>query len=147
MQPAYNVGDMVLVIHEKPANIKIHDIIQYRGAQETIIHRVIDKYTENGQTWFITKGDANNAPDAKPVSETQVTGKVVFTIPKLGWVSIAIREAATRAYNAILALPQTLNGAFSWLTTSGVYLTLTLALITLFSLPVLNSRRRREAKP
>ena len=147
MQPVYNVGDMVLVIHEKPANIKIHDIIQYRGAQETIIHRVIDKYTENGQTWFITKGDANDAPDAQPVNERLVMGKAAFIIPKLGWVSIAIREAATRAYNAILALPQTLNGAFSWLTTSGVYLTLTIALITLSSLPVLNSRHKREAKP
>ena len=37
---------------------------------------------------FITKGDANSEPDVDPVMPDQVTGKVVFTIPKLGWIPI-----------------------------------------------------------
>jgi signal peptidase len=97
MQPNLNVGDITIIIHTKPDDINIGDIIQYRTTEEPIIHRVIDKYTEAGQTWFITKGDANNAPDPKPVNEQQIIGKATLTIPKLGWISIYLKTAITTA--------------------------------------------------
>jgi signal peptidase len=96
MQPNLNVGDITIIIHTKPDDINIGDIIQYRTTEEPIIHRVIDKYTEAGQTWFITKGDANNAPD-DPITPTQTVGKVILVIPKLGWISIYLKTAFTTA--------------------------------------------------
>jgi signal peptidase len=95
MQPNLNVGDITIIIHTKPDDINIGDIIQYRTTEEPIIHRVIDKYTEAGQTWFITKGDANNAPDPKPVNEQQIIGKATLTMPNLGWISIYLKTAIT----------------------------------------------------
>jgi len=69
---------------------------------------VIDKYEAGGTTWFVTQGDANNAPD-NPVNERQVMGKVVLTIPKLGWVSIYLKEIAANTYTFITAtLPNTI---------------------------------------
>jgi signal peptidase len=102
MQPNLNVGDITIIIHTKPDDINIGDIIQYRTTEEPIIHRVIDKYTEAGQTWFITKGDANNAPDPKPVNEQQIIGKATLTIPKLGWISIYLKTAFTTAASFLL---------------------------------------------
>jgi signal peptidase len=132
MQPNLNVGDMAIVVPSKPADIKVGDIIQYQGESEPVIHRVINKYQERGQTYFITKGDANNAQDPKPVSENQVIGKATFTIPKLGWASIGLKEAASAAYNFMTStLPAAAIQAFTWLTTTGVYITASLGLIAL----------------
>jgi signal peptidase len=132
MQPNLNIGDMTIVLHTKPADIKIGDIIQYNGETEPIIHRVIDKYQEQGQTIFITKGDANNAPDPKPVNEKQVIGKTTLTIPKLGWASIGLKEAANSAYTFLTTtLPQAATQAYTWLTTIGVYITVSIGLIAI----------------
>jgi signal peptidase len=132
MQPNLNVGDMAIVIHSKPFDIKVGDIIQYRGESEPVIHRVINKYQEQSQTYFITKGDANNAQDPKPVSENQVIGKATFIIPKLGWASIGLKEAASATYIFIsTTLPSAAIQAFTWLTSTGVYITASLGLIVL----------------
>ncbi|MCS7124608.1 MAG: signal peptidase I [Candidatus Bathyarchaeota archaeon] len=102
MTPTLNVGDIAIVLSTPAKAIRVGDIIQYYRAsgEPPIIHRVIDKYESGGTTWFITQGDANNAPD-DPINENQVKGKVIFTIPKLGWVSITLKEAATAAYTFI----------------------------------------------
>ncbi|RLF97545.1 MAG: signal peptidase I, partial [Thaumarchaeota archaeon] len=72
MQPTLNVGDIAITVKTPAKAIKIGDIIQfYRASGEPpTIHRVIDKYRSGGLTWFITKGDANNAPD-DPINEHQ----------------------------------------------------------------------------
>jgi len=101
MQPMLNPGDIALIINAPPATIKMGDIIQYHTAEEPIIHRVIDKYEAQGSLWFITQGDANNAPD-DPVSERQITGKAIFTIPKLGWVSIYVKTAFTEIISFLI---------------------------------------------
>ncbi|MEM2318692.1 MAG: hypothetical protein QW142_04685, partial [Candidatus Bathyarchaeia archaeon] len=49
------------------------------------------------------------APD-NPINERQVAGKVIFTIPKLGWISITLKEAAHTAYTT---LTQTLPTAIT----------------------------------
>ena len=100
MQPALNPGDITLIISAPVATIKIGDIIQYRTADAPTIHRVIDKYESSGSLWFITQGDANNAPD-DPVNERNIIGKAVFTIPQLGWASIAIKTLITEAYTLL----------------------------------------------
>jgi signal peptidase len=96
MTPTLNPGDITIIISVPPATIKVDDIIQYRTTAEPIVHRVIDEYEAGGSIWFITQGDANNAPD-NPVNERQITGKAIFTIPKLGWISIYLKTAITTA--------------------------------------------------
>jgi len=100
MTPTLQVGD-VIITEASPNDIKIGDIIQYSGENEIIAHRVVDIQQEGGTKYFITKGDDNNAPDPEPVYPSQVIGKTVFTIPKLGWVSIAIKTLITEAYTLL----------------------------------------------
>jgi hypothetical protein len=42
--------------------------------------------------FFITKGDANGSPDSDPVSPQAVIGREIFVIPKIGWISIAVKK-------------------------------------------------------
>lgn len=92
MSPALEVGDIVFIQKVDPATIKPGDIIQYYQYNVFIIHRVISINTTEGTTNFITKGDGNEAPDIEPVPAYLVQGKAQFTIPKLGWVQIFVRN-------------------------------------------------------
>jgi signal peptidase len=53
------------------------------------VHRVI-KIEENGN--FLTKGDANSIADVDPVDPRNVVGKEIFIVPKVGWISIAVKK-------------------------------------------------------
>jgi len=129
MQPTLNVGDIAITVKTPTKAIKIGDIIQfYRASGEPpTIHRVIDKYEGGGLTWFITKGDANNAPD-DPINEHQVIGKVILIIPKLGWISITLKNIAIEAYTLLTNLPQIISSKITWIATRGLYITLALVL-------------------
>jgi signal peptidase len=143
MQPALNPGDITIVIAAPAATIKIGDIIQYQTADAPVIHRVIDTYTQGNTLWFVTQGDANNAPD-DPVNERNIMGKVAFTIPQLGWVSIAIKEFATNTYTFLTTtVPQTLTNAGSIIVTNGVFITSALA-FTAYSYLLLTYKNQRK---
>jgi len=92
MRPEFDVGDMVIVDDIKIQDIKENDVIQFIRDNATVLHRVIDIYEENGGSYFIVKGDANDKPDSEPVFEGQITGKAIFTIPKIGWFQIYAKE-------------------------------------------------------
>lgn len=94
MRTALDVGDITIVSKIPAEQIQKGDIIQFRIQNESvpIIHRVYEKYEEGGNTFFITKGDANDNPDSDLVLAQNVMGKVVFNIPKIGWISITIKE-------------------------------------------------------
>jgi signal peptidase len=94
MRPALDVGDIVLIDKVEVSSIEVGDIIQYVSEEKVLIlHRVEEKYQdEKGQWFFITKGDANEKSDLDPVMLQNVKGKAVFTLPKLGWVQIYVKE-------------------------------------------------------
>lgn len=72
--------------------IKTGDIIQFREAEGiTTVHRVVEIQEIEGKKVFITQGDANSEPDAKPVIPENVVGKAVLDIPKIGWAAIAVK--------------------------------------------------------
>jgi len=88
MEPQYNVGDMIIIKEAPEENIKIGDVISYTPVNgiDTITHRVVDVIKENGQTYYQTKGDNNNSEDQELVNYSQVKGKLVFKISKLGTI-------------------------------------------------------------
>ncbi|MBU1940256.1 MAG: signal peptidase I, partial [Candidatus Thermoplasmatota archaeon] len=92
MQPVLDVGDVVIISDVPVDEIQEGDIIQYRGEDAAIIHRVYEIRENKHTKLFITKGDANENPDPDPVSQGQIMGKAVFTVPKIGWISIALKE-------------------------------------------------------
>jgi len=87
MQPALNVGDIAILIKVPANKILLGDVIQYVSREGAVLHRVVTIK----QGYFITKGDANNVIDYAPVYPSQIKGKLLFIIPKLGWISIYIK--------------------------------------------------------
>jgi signal peptidase I len=86
MEPGIKTGGVVVLA---PAtNYHVGDVITYTDTSVTIptTHRIVDSYMERGQTWFVTKGDANESIDASPVPASAVLGRVAFTVPFVGFV-------------------------------------------------------------
>lgn len=103
MRPSMDVGDMV-VVREVPADsIRVGDVIQYWSEGEMIIHRVADIYQGGNGRLFVTKGDANSEPDLAPVQPGQIRGKVILTIPKIGWAAIAVKALVGSAWSFVSA--------------------------------------------
>jgi signal peptidase I len=91
MVPAFARGDILILDGWTKANLSVGDVIVYSpGSQSVpIVHRII---SINADGSFQTKGDANagQLPFEKRVDVSQVAGKMIFIIPYVGWIKIAI---------------------------------------------------------
>jgi len=66
MKPVLDIGSNgIRIVPENPEQIEIGDIITFEKNGELIIHRVIEKGTDEEGIYFITKGDNNNVTDGK----------------------------------------------------------------------------------
>lgn len=93
MQPTFNTGDIVMVAKMPAEKIDNGDIIVYRASETMdIVHRVVDIEKKGSSLVFITRGDAYKFNDPEPVLGENVIGKVIFSIPKIGWVAIKIKN-------------------------------------------------------
>lgn len=102
MQPALDIGDIVILSAVPVGTIKAGDIIQYRLDHIDIIHRVYNISGDKENKVFNTKGDANSDVDIDPVASRQIKGKVLFTLPKIGWIPIAIKAFVANLYGTFL---------------------------------------------
>ncbi len=95
MQPAIDVGDIVVLVPVDPATIDVGDIIAFDHTGNGIpqVHRVIDIQPEGQEVRFVTKGDANEKVDRDTVPPEVIEGKVGLVIPKVGWLAIGARNA------------------------------------------------------
>ena len=100
MSPSMEVGDMAFVQQVSADSIRPGDVIQFWNG-EPVIHRVVEVVQEGNAKSFITKGDANNSPDPEPVTSSQLMGRVVFAIPKLGWAALAVKDFISGAWSFI----------------------------------------------
>ena len=87
MEPAIKVGAVVII---KPSNeYHIGDVIMFGEDTKTKVpttHRIVADEVRSGVFYYTTKGDANEDPDPQQVAQTEVIGKVLFSIPYLGYV-------------------------------------------------------------
>ena len=91
MEPELNVGSLILV-KEIPLNdLKVEDIITYKTQNNgsLVTHRIV-KINDNGS--LISKGDANNTEDIGEIKESQIQGKVIFSISKMGEVLLYLKQ-------------------------------------------------------
>lgn len=80
MEPAIPVGS--IVITKEQSSYEMEDIISFQEEGAIITHRIISIDRER----YITKGDANNVADTEEVQQKQILGKVILTIPLLGYL-------------------------------------------------------------
>ena len=90
MYPTIKPGD-IIVTYKEDAYYK-GDIITFVSSSnissgKTITHRIYSEPIEmNGKMQYTTKGDNNPTPDSAPANEDNVLGKVLFKIPKAGYI-------------------------------------------------------------
>lgn len=93
MEPAIKTGSIVVI---KPAeSYKIGDVITF--GQDTpkvspTTHRIIESRFQDGKPIFRVKGDANEDPDPREIKQSEVLGRVLFSVPIVGYVIDSARK-------------------------------------------------------
>jgi signal peptidase len=87
MTPTIPVGAAVVAMHLDPGSIEVGDVITIRADNGVVFtHRVVEIDDSEADHWLRTKGDANTTADAAPIPEGSVVGKVVVTLPLVGYL-------------------------------------------------------------
>lgn len=92
MRPYLQPGDMIVDKQAEAEEVKVGDVITYKVGSSIVTHRVVGIVAEDGKLAFVTRGDANNSEDGKPIKEEQLVGKVIFKIPYGGYVARFVRS-------------------------------------------------------
>lgn len=91
MEPNYHVGSIIYVKEVDPAELKVGDAISFMLSENTVAtHRIVEVVPDEDDPTVIrfrTKGDNNTIEDSSLVHCNNVLGKVVGTIPYMGYVS------------------------------------------------------------
>ena len=89
MQPELMIGDVILTHEVDDVNsLQVGDVITYRGTigeytNMMITHKIVKApYEDNGKTYVVTKGVANDIED-QPVEASLISSKLVCKIPFL----------------------------------------------------------------
>jgi len=86
MENTIMTGDIILT--KSMPQYNKYDVITFKEAGERIVtHRIIQvNEGEAEKSDFITKGDANRSIDNDTVTQEQILGKVMFVVPKVGFL-------------------------------------------------------------
>lgn len=85
MQPTINVGDLIRVKPQQ--NYNVGDIIAFRDIAKssiTVTHRITAVKSQNGQTYYQTKGDANEEADFSLIPQQNILGRAEYGIKGIG---------------------------------------------------------------
>lgn len=93
MVPTIKINDAIIIKREANDMYNVGDIITFSSTDANykglaITHRVVDKkVVKDGKvSKYITKGDNNIVEDTAPVMTDDIYGKVLFKIPKVGYI-------------------------------------------------------------
>jgi signal peptidase len=92
MEPKIKTGSVVF--DTKKNDYKVNDVITFKvkDSKDTTTQRLHEvKIDHKKQTFYVTKGDANDAPDGELVLKANVVGKVQFSFPYLGYLVAFIK--------------------------------------------------------
>lgn len=92
MEPTYSVGSVIYVKNVAPATLEVGSPVTFRLNDGIIAtHRIVEISGEGQALSFLTKGDANETDDGKPIPASAVIGMPVFSVPYLGFISAFIQ--------------------------------------------------------
>jgi len=93
MTPAISPGDVVVtrgIDVDSAKDLRIGDVITflpYPNDPMLVTHRIVAQSVSAQGYSFITQGDNNNTVDTwGPVNDFQIRGKVMYVVPKIGYV-------------------------------------------------------------
>lgn len=94
MTPAVPEGAAALVQPiERTTALEPGQVILFRhpDAERLVMHRIVDVVRQDGDVFYQTRGDANDAPDARLVPSDDVESRVRASVPQLGSLLHALR--------------------------------------------------------
>ena len=107
MEPAFSAGDMI-IIH--PRNqYEPGDVVTFYSEGELVTHRITAESLEG----FTVKGDANNVQDEELVRPSDIVGKQVLVLPRIGSIALFFRTGKGMIFLSavvLLALLQSSRG-------------------------------------
>jgi|AGTN01.1.fsa_nt_gi signal peptidase I, archaeal type len=109
MEPAIHTGGIVVISPASANDIKVGDVIAFYKGNIAVCHRV-HSISDAGRLEFITKGDADRTVDPDPVTPDSIFGRVVFSLPYIGYFIYFVRTPPGFIL-AILAIAWVLFGA------------------------------------
>ena len=116
MEPILKTGSVILLssnpgpqeIISPVVSPKYHpgEVITYTNTKENFTHRIVSTQKTNGQFFYETKGDANKASDIGKIPESKIIGRVVLTLPYLGY--LASFAQSPRGFIFLIVIPVTI---------------------------------------
>ena len=89
---------------------EIGDIVTYQVGETRVTHRVIRKEHKG----YVTKGDANNREDPTVVTADQIIGKVIFSLPCLGYAAVFVRQRTIFGILAVMIIQEMFFLLMQW---------------------------------
>jgi len=83
MEPTIMTGDVIIVA--QASSYRQNEVITFYDIDGYLTTHRIFEIVSGSSPRYVTKGDANRVQDNNEVSLTQIIGKVILTIPKLGY--------------------------------------------------------------
>ena len=93
MKPAIKSSDLLISTKNRYMEYEENEIICYKFNDNIIIQRIHNKISDNGNIYYVTKGDNNYSNNIEIVSYNQIIGKISCKVPLLGiWINILQNE-------------------------------------------------------
>ena len=86
MEPAIPQGSIIFT--KKINDYQKGDIVAFKQGNITVTHRIVKTDKNNA---LITKGDANDTTDAKPLLQKEVYGRVILFLPYIGQLVLLLK--------------------------------------------------------
>ena len=88
MEPTISVNDLIVVKTVPENEINVNDSVTYHlnNSNSTITHRIVEKFENNGNIYYRTKGDNNNTIDTDKITYNNIDGLYLFKMNKVGVV-------------------------------------------------------------
>ncbi len=105
MEPAIQTGALIAMEKLDPGDVQVGDVIGFKveGMDTPVCHRVVEIVDTEEGFGFVTKGDANEEPDAEAVKPENLKGRVVFDLPYIGYITSFIKTPY--GFGLLLGLP------------------------------------------
>lgn len=99
MNPTFDVGSLCFIHAED--DYRLNDIVTFSADDVYITHRIA---CDNGDNTYITKGDGNDVVDSATLEKENIKGKVIFTIPKMGYVMAILSSTVGKVSILVLLI-------------------------------------------
>lgn len=91
MEPTIHVGGIVGIRPVPATELQVGDVITFANQDNPdvlVTHRIVSLEPRDGQMMLTTKGDANDSVDAMASSSGHAVGRVDFSLPWLGFLTV-----------------------------------------------------------